>query len=308
MAGDDVRTVLGRRPPKGQAAFGHVDLSEKARAELAVIARDLRAKCESAEEIAFHPEDRAEEGEVLVGELEGFDSYYQPKAVWSLERMVAAIRGSGIPEPLGKEEIVDGRWSFYGLRLTDGDGDVVVVRAHAPTRGLKSHGKVLTKLVGTELRPVEDPLLSFDFDGEVVVIDQKVYVLRPDQTERLFVDAEEVKRRAPETVERFAKDLGAALSEDTVLAVERVCSHNAFTARRVERLIGENILGSVTAKELREGLVDARLPTGAFATEGAISAESDLLAKALVDITADLYYQPRFAGPSRRVGSWRIVK
>ncbi|HVW46835.1 MAG TPA: hypothetical protein VHA76_07275 [Solirubrobacterales bacterium] len=305
MPGDDVRAILGRRPPRGEPAFGHVDLSEKARAQLADIVRGVKERCEGSEEVPFHPTDRPEDGEVLAGSLHGFDSHYQEKAPWSLERTVASVRASGVPEPLGAKEIEGGRWSFYALRLAEAGTDTVVIRRRAPTYGLTN--KWYAVLAGTELRPVEEPLLSFDYDAEVAVVDQRVYVLRPEQTERLFVDADEVKRRAPETVGRFAKDIGARLSADTVMAVERVCSRNAFTARRVERLLAEGVLREVNAAEVREGLHDAGLAADAFGSSGPLAAESDDLATKLVEIADDLYYQPRFARPSRRVAGWRNV-
>lgn len=307
MAGEDVRAMMGRRPGKGQAPFGHVDLSPKARSELADIVRQVRQRCEAKKSIAFHPEDSAEETEILTGELPGFDSNYQEQASWSLERTVKAVRTSGLPELLGAKDLSEGAWSFYTLRLKDAGDDVVLVRSKSPTYGLGSAGKVLTKLIGNELRPVPEPLVGFDHDADLLVVNETVYVLAPSRAERLFVDAEEVKKRAPQTAKRFGAGLAASLSVPTALAVERVCSHNAFTARRVERLIEGGNLGVVTAPAVRDALPDAGLPKNAFGQRGALKAETDVQAKILIEIAADLYYQPRFAEQSRRVGSFRNV-
>lgn len=307
MPGEDVRAMMGRRPHKGETAFGHVDLSQKARVELAEIVRQVRQRCEAKESIPFHPEDSAEEGEILTGDLSGFDSNYQDKAPWSIERTVKEIRATGLPNLLGAKDLSDGAWSFYALRLKEGGHDAVLVRGKSPTYGLGSAGKVLTKLIGNELRPVPEPLVGFDYSADLLIVDEAVYVLDPDRIERIFVDAEEVKKRAPQTAQKFGAGIAASLSPPTALAVERICSHNAFTARRVERLIKDGNLGAVTAPEVREALPDAGLPKNAFGQRGALKAETDAQAKILIEITADLYYQPRFAGPSRRVGSYRNV-
>lgn len=307
MAGSDMRAMMGRRPGKGQAAFGHVDLSPKARTELAEIVRQVHDRCEAKKSIAFHPEDSAEEMEILTGNLRGFDSNYQEKASWSLERTVKAIRATGLPELLGAKDLNEGAWSFYALRLKERGHDIVLVRSKSPTYGLGATNKILTKLIGNELRPVPEPLVGFDHDADLLVVDEKVYVLAPSRAERLFVDAEEVKRRAPQTAKRFGAALGASLSAPTALAVERVCSHNAFTARRVERLIESGNLSAVTGPEVRNALPDAGLPKDAFGKRGALKADTDAQATVLIEIVADLYYQPRFAGPSRRVGSYRNV-
>ena len=307
MAGEDMRAMMGRRPSKGEAAFGHVDLSKKARIELAEIVRQVRQRCEAKQPIPFHPEDSAEDGEILTGELSGFDSNYQDKAPWSIERTVKEIRSTGLPDLLGAKDLSDGAWSFYALRFKDGGNDVVLVRGKSPTYGLGNSGKVLTKLIGNELRPVPEPLVGFDYSADLLIVDEAVYVLDPERIERIFVDAEEVKKRAPQTAQKFGAGIAASLSPPTSLAVERICSHNAFTARRVERLIKDGNLGAVTAPEVREALPDAGLPRDTFGQRGALRAETDAQAKILIEITADLYYQPRFADPSRRVGSYRNV-
>lgn len=300
--------MMGRRPSKkGEAAFGHVDLSPKARTELAKIVRQVRQRCEAKKSIAFHPEDKAEDMEILTGGLEGFDSNYQENASWSLERTVKAIRATGLPSLLGAKDLTGGGWSFYALRLKEGSRDIVLVRSKSPTYGLSNTGKVFTKLVGNELRPVPEPLVSFDHDADLLIVNKKVYVLVPGQAERLFVDADEVKRRAPQTAKKFGAGLSASLSAPTALAVERICSHNARTARRVERLIQDGNLGAVSAPEVRNALPDAGLPKDAFGKRGALKAETDAMAKILIEVAADLYYQPRFASLSRRVGSFRNV-
>lgn len=307
MPDDDVRAMLGRRPPKGKPAFGHVDLSKKARSGLAAIVRKLRVECEMKTKVAFHPEDNADEGEVLSGKLKGFDQNYQAKAAWSLERAVREIRASGVPTVLSAKDVDEGGWSFYGLRLKEKGSDTVLIRSRSPSYGLGPN-RIFARMVGTELRPVSEPLLGFDHDADLLVVGRTVYVIHPERVERLFVDAEEVKRRAPQSVKRFVKDFAATLSPKTASALEHACSHNAPLTRRVERLTGEANLGSMKAPSVRSALPDAGLSEDAFGKRGALRAESDAMAKILIEVAADLYYQPRFASPSRRVGSYRNVK
>jgi hypothetical protein len=307
MPDDDVRAMLGRRPPKGKPAFGHVDLNKKARSGLAAIVRKLGVEYEAMTKVAFHPEDTAEEGEVLSGKLKGFDQNYQAKAAWSLERTVGEIRASGVPTVLGAKDVAEGRWSFYALRLKEKTSDTVLIRSHSPTYGLGPN-RIFARMVGTELHPVSEPLLGFDHDADLLVVGKTVYVIHPERVERLFVDAEEVKRRAPQSVRRFIKEFATTLSPKTAGALEHACSHNAPLTRRVERLISEANLGSMKASRVRSALPDAGLSEDSFGKRGALKAESDAMAKILIEVAADLYYQPRFASPSRRVGTYRNVK
>jgi hypothetical protein len=308
MPDADVRAMLGRRPAKGKEAFGHVDLDAKARSGLAQIIRNLRNRCEGSGEVAFHPEDRAEEGEVLAGPLAGFDAHYQPKAPWSLERTVTATRAVGIPATLGKVEIEEGGWTFYALRLLEDGIDTVLVRGRSPTYGLGSSNKLITMFRGTELHPVDEPLIGFDFGGDLLVVGEKVYVIDPERAETLLVDAEAVKARAAQTAARFVSAMQASLTASTTESIEALCSRNATVARRAERLVREGALRGVSAAGIRAGSPDAGLPKDAFGSSGRLRAETEVMAKFLIEIAADLYYQPRFAGPSRRVGSYRNVK
>lgn len=306
----DVRVMLARRPPKaGLPAFGHVDVSQAGRTGLTKIASDLyRREIKGRLEIAFNPTDRAEEGEVLATPLKGFDAFYQQSAAWSLERAVNEIRATGLPAALGKSGITGGHWSFYAIRVKlSSKLDAVFVRGRSPTYGLGDATKLVTTFTGTELKPVTSPLLAFDHAADVIVIGSKAYVINPGRAEAVFVDADAVKKRAPQTAAAFTSGLAASVTQNTADAIERLCSKNFFVARRVERLNAAGGLGAVNATELRGALPDAGLTTSAFGTSGPLKAESDKAAGILIDLAADLYYQPRFDKSSRRVGSYRTV-
>lgn len=308
MPASHVNVLLARRPAKaGLTAFGHVDVTAPGRAGLDRIVSDLYGAVSALEEVHFHPDDEAAADEVLTSSLKGFDSWFQEKAPWSLERTVSEIRRKGLPEALGEAEIRDGGWSFYAIRVVKAGTDVVAVRAKSPSWGLSSDGKLLTAFIGTKLKPVTEPLIAFDQSADLLVVGQKVHVLNPRSAERLLVDAEAVKARAPETAASFNATLGATLSAKTVAAVQRVCSHNANVARRVERLVRDEALSKVTAAAVRSALPDAGLSKADFGKTGALQAVTDNHATILVDIAADLYYQPRFDVSPRRVASYRKV-
>jgi hypothetical protein len=307
MATKGVRLMLGRRPKKESPAFGHVDVSDKGRTQLGSIVGNSATWVRERSAVDFHPEDTAEEGEVFTAQLQGFDEMFQPEAPWSLERLVTEIRAGGIPSTLSRKEVQDGRWTFYSIRAIIDGTDVVLVRALSPNHGLDSGSKVFTALVGHELKPIPNPLLSFDHHADVLVVGTNAFLLSPDHAERLFVDADAVKRRAPDLAKKFNTKLKARISGNTAVAIERVLSHNSLSGRRVERLLREGRLPEVTAAEVRRALPDAGMDTDAFGKSGALKAETDERAAALIDIAADLFYQPRFEKTPRRVASYRRI-
>jgi hypothetical protein len=237
----------------------------------------------------------------------GFDAAFQEKAPWSLERTVAAIRATGLPEVLDATTIRSGGWSFYAVRVVVGKRDLVVVRAKSPSYGLGTDGKLVTALFGTTLKPITEPLIAFDHSADILVDGDKVFVLHPATVERLFVDAEAVKARAPQTTAAFAKKLAAKMGAKTEEAVERVCSNNANVGRRVERLNRDGALSNVTEAAVRAALPDAGLSKTEFGKSGPLQAVTDIHATVLIDIVADLYYQPRFDSAPRRVAAYRKV-
>lgn len=302
MAVIDVRAMLARRrkPP-----FGHVDVSEKGRKALAGVVAEIYKSAQGRETAKFDPNDDGDEDTVQVAKLAGFDKHFQPDARWSLERTVTEIRKKGVPKTLGGPEISEGDWTFYAIRARLKKHDVVVVRAKSPTYGLDVHKKVVARFIGNELRPVEQPLLSFDRFADLMVVDDRVFLFDPVRVEKLFVDAEAVKKRAPQLAQAFGKGVAAKLSAATIDAVERACARSARVGRRVERLTRETDLSRVTAASIRSALSDAGMSKDAFGKGGPISVANDDQAKVLVEIAADLYYQPRHEDGSRRVGSFR---
>lgn len=305
----DVRVMLARRPGSpGAAAFGHVDVSAGGRNELEAMLVEIMRRYIARTEVPYHPDDEADDEEVLVAPLAGFDEHFQPNAAWSLERCVEEIRASKLPKTLGAAEIREGAWSFHALRTAATSHDIVAVRAISPMRGLNSANKIVTAFTGNELKPFKQPLLTFDERADALVVDGKVYVASPRSVENLLIDAAAVKARAPQTTKAFVSKLSARLSPTTIDAIERVCSHNAVIARRVERLTRNGTLSHVTVAKMRQALPNAALASTDFGSGKAIEAPTDDRAKVLIDIAADLYYQPLFDNRPRRVASYRRLR
>lgn len=301
-----IEVLLARRPKAGTSAFGHVDISQDGREKLDALVSNIVEDLQGSNEIPFDADDDPDTGEVLTADLSGFDAHFQPDAQWSLERVVAEIRAPSPPDPLTASEIRNGGWSFYAIRAPAGSGDVIIVRGRSPTWGFSE--RLITRLVGTELRPLSQPLIAFDRNADLVIIADKVFVLNPSRAESLFVDADAVKARAADTVAALTRQLPAGLSDATADALVRLCSKNANVARRVERLLRAGTLSRVNAPGVRAALPDAGLDASAFGDRGDLRAESEAAAQILVDVIADLYYQPRFDAPSRRVAAFRRVR
>ena len=305
----DAQVMFVRRPPaQGATAFGHVDVSVGGREQLQEIIDTVVGLAGSKKEVEFHPDDLASDDEVLVADLSGFDAWFQEKAPWSLERTVAEIRSTGDPQLLTASGVADGGWSFYAIRGAAGSKDAIIVRKKSPTWGFDSRSKVITKIVGTELKLAREPLVAFDRSADLLVLGTKVYVFEPRRVEHLLIDADAVKARAADTTASFDGKVAASLSDATVDAVLKVCSQNANIARRVERLIRDGDLSNVTTSAVRAALPDAGLDKKDFGPSGALRAATPQHATVLIDIAADLYYQPRFSASPRRVAAYRKIR
>lgn len=303
--------MLGRRPDISaqQPAFGHVALRADAQAEVEEVVGAVSKRALVAKAVAYDPDDAPGAAEVMTADLKGIDQEFQPAAPWSLERAAAAIAKQGKPTVITKSEIAGGGWTFYALRA-DADGQpATVIRATSPTRALKHGSRVITRFVGNELQLMRDPLIGLDHDADAVILGDTVYIFKPQRLERLLIDADEIKSRAPQIAAKFATGVSAALSPGTATWIEKACSHNSNVGRRVERLNRTGALSSMTVNKLRAGLPAAKLPKTAFGSNASTIEVANLdHAVALIDIAADLYYQPRFEATSRKVAQFRRMK
>lgn len=298
--------MLGRRPRKGESAFGHVSMNSAAQAEVDQIVKDLLRAARKATPIDYDPDYAPESGEVMVHPVRGIDEQFQQAAAWSLERTQEEITSDGLPRTISAAELDDGSWSFYAMHSESSGTAATLVRAKGPTHGLKHTNRLITEFVGGELRPFKEPLIGLDYEAEAVIADETVYIFQPQRLERLLVDAEKVKARAPETASKFGTGLAAKLGRSTPKWIRQACAMNANVGRRVERLNRYADLELMTVDALRAGLKEAKLPADAFGTHPSrIDVNSLDHAIALIDIAADLYYQPRFEKNPRRVASFR---
>ena len=305
------RLMLGRRPDARvqQQAFGHVALRADAQKEVEEVVDGVARRALAAKAVTYDPDDAPAANEVMTADLEGIDEEFQPAAAWSLERAAAAIAKRGKPTVITKAEIARGSWTFYVLRAGAGGNPATVIRATSPTRALKHGSRVITRFVGNELQLMKDPLIGLEHDADAVIIGDTVYIFRPQRLERLLIDADEIKSRAPQIATKFAKGLSASLTPAATTWIEKACSQNSNVGRRVERLNRTGALQGMTTKKLRAGLSAAKLPKSAFGADAVKVDISNLdHAVALIDIAADLYYQPRFEATSRKVAQFRRIK
>lgn len=299
--------LLGRRPSGIEEAFGFVALEKKAEAEIADIVQKVANHALGLNPIDYHADDHPDRGEVMVRDLAGIDAEFQKDAPWSIERLVKAIRATGVRDHIGGSGVDSEHWTFYSLEAACDQGSVVVIRNTSPTRALNPNSRMLSQVVGDELRLVQGPLVGIDRRADAVVIGEKVFIFEPQSLERLFVDGDTVKSLAPALAKKFEKQSKAKLDSSAIAWVEKACEGNVNVARRVQRLTRDGTLKKTSVKKLRAGLRDANLPTGAFGSKDQIELTTEEDARALIDIAADLYYQPRFDS-ARRVRQYRKLK
>lgn len=303
------RMMLGRRPQPGtpQPAFGHVALRDDAAAQVEDVVATVLAKALRRPEVPFDADNFVDTGERMVRELDGIDELFQAAAPWSIERAVAEISASGQPSTLGAAEVRGGGWTFYVLRAQVEGRPVTLLRATSPTRGLKPRSRKIAAFVGDELRALPDPVIAFDHHAEALVLGSQVHVVNPAGLERLLIDADAVKKRAPEITDRLVGGVAAPMTTQTRDLIERACAQNSITGRRAERLGSSAALESITADRLREALPDAELDPATFGTGDEIAVETVDHARTLIELAADLYYRPRFEALSRKVNSYQRV-
>jgi hypothetical protein len=300
--------TMGRRPNATDARpFGHVPVEREVQNAFAEIVSDRVRGALASSPVPLEPYASLEEtNEVFATTLQGFDAQYQHDAAWSLERLVAGVRGPGFPA-VSPGEADTRQWSYYALRVWVDGRDCVLVRKTNPMAGLNPNGKVMAKLVGGRLAKAEEAIFRFDHKADLVVIDDDVFVFQPQRIEQLFVDADAVKARAETSVAALLADITVGASDATVEALVAACEASARTGRRVERLTRDGVLRNAEFSSIADELEIAGYGRD-WLGEDELNFEHPERAGVLLDVLEDRFWRPKFYGGVRRASSWRTVR
>ena len=214
-----------------------------------------------------------------------------------LLRLIEAARRD--PDYLERSQIADGHFLFHAVTGTLSDGEpAAFVRQTNPKRGLET-GRFVTAYRNT-LSRVDDPVLIFDEDVDLIVTPTEIAVLGLTAFDRLFADLDLAVAQVPASLDRVVEALPLELPEAVRGVIVDATRGRRSLAKQLRRLATADHLHLVTATALREKLGQHGLETHRFGTGDALELAGGGDVPILLDLLEQLYYEADFSGEHRR--------
>lgn len=297
--GTGLTLLLGWRPRPGEIDARPVQLSNP-------VAQEMRSACvEALGEVGerrrriYSGLAAPESDEYLSFPLEQEDGNEEtalPEDDLLTARLLGLVAGAFEDDDyLGRDDLQRERpWLFYVVvvELEDFDEPVGFVRQYNPRRGFKA-GRLLTSFHDT-LSRLEDPVLNFDFDFDLVVAPDELAILNTTAFQRVFADAAVAAAEVPGNVEQVTSELGVELEENAEQVVEDVCREKASLARRLRRIARLSHLEAVTPDRLREKAQEHGLPADRFGTDDVVELKDEEDVRTFFDMLEQRYYEGDF--------------
>lgn len=185
-----------------------------------------------------------------------------------------------------------------------GDTPIAFIKHHNVATILKS-GRLLG-LFGQTVTRVEQPVLVFERDFDLILDDQEIAVLSPNAVPQLFADVEITAAAVPEYVAMLG-ELQLLLSDETKDALTRVCAKSRLLAGRLERLLAQPHVATLTPAKVRDYLQQTGQDVDRFLQgEKLAVAEEDL--GDFLDVLGQLHYLGGYDELLRRADRSSLVK
>lgn len=286
LARGDITLVLGQRTTgvKGHRVSMHQDVAN----EMRVVAGKTIQALQSRTAVAYSDDLSFDEGvQYMLVERETLTTHRpaprrgRPAANEPPERPMVEMdsaafqamqNASSLPLITGNE-LKRKSFVFYAAVIGDDPDDrVSFVRQWNPYK-VADTGRIVT-LFGDGLRRIEEPILAFERDFDMVVTKGYVAVLRGGPFEKVFRDIDSMKARIP----TWSAAAVAALPVDTASAtlLQDIATRSARVARQMRGLYERGFLSKkYNVPDLRKQMVEEGLDAGRLLKGSKLVLEED---------------------------------
>jgi hypothetical protein len=152
---------------------------------------------------------------------------------------------------------------------------------------------------------IEDPVLMFEQDFDLVIEGDELAALRPTALARLFVDLDVAAAAVPAHV----AELGTSplkFGGDALRIIATACTKRRLLAGRLQSLIQTNHLGSLTVEMVKEYVTGLNEEPGRYIRDGEIVVTEDDVA-ALLDVLDQRHYRGGYDHLLRRADRNSVI-
>lgn len=210
-------------------------------------------------------------------------------------------------EQLNVNDIVEGRFLFYAAVFSGADNapPMAFVKKHNPARVFRAGN--LIGLFGDAISKLEQPVLIFEPDFDMVLYGEDIVALTSTAIPYLFADLEVVTSAVPGLVSSLTTVHRLPLASNTLEALRVACGRRRLLARRLLHLCRQPHLSTLTVDQVAQYLDNLKVDPASFISGNQFVVEEDKVEEFL-DILDQRHYIGPYDNQRRRADRVSLVR
>jgi len=218
-------------------------------------------------------------------------------------QIVELLRAPGDLDPIAADAARGRTFLFYAAVFSGSGSSIAFMKRHNPGGILKT-GRLLG-LFGDVVTRIDNPVLVFEPDFDLVLEGDEIAVLSPGVLARLFVDLEIATAAVPAHIAEL-RTVPLKFSEGTLANVAAACAKRRLLAGRLQRLVQADHLSSLTIEMVRQYVNALKEDPDRFIAAGEIAVVEDDVPM-LLDILDQRHYRGGYDDLLRRADRNSLV-
>lgn len=218
-------------------------------------------------------------------------------------QLVELLRYPGDLDPVSPDAARGQTFLFYAAVFSAGGNSIAFVKRHNPAGVLKT-GRVLG-LLGDVVTRIDDPVLVFEHDSDLVVAGDEIAALSPGALARLFVDLEIAGATVPAHIADL-KAIPLQFADGALANISAACSKRRLLGSRLQRLTQADHIATLTIEMVSEHITTLKEDPKRFISAGKIDvAEDDV--PIILDVLDQRHYRGGYDKLLRRADRNSLV-
>ena len=187
-------------------------------------------------------------------------------------QLVELLRSPGDLDPVSPDAARGQTFLFYAAVFSARGSSIAFVKRHNPAGVLKT-GRVLG-LLGDVVTRIDNPVLVFEHDFDLVVEGDEIAALSPGALARLFVDLEIAAAAVPAHIADL-KAIPLQFADGALANISAACSKRRLLASRLQRLTQADHIATLTVEMVSEYIKTLKEDPKRFISAGKIDVVED---------------------------------
>jgi len=217
--------------------------------------------------------------------------------------LVDLLKTPGSLDPIPADSARGQTFLFYAVVFSNRTSSIAFLKRHNPGSVLKT-GRLLG-LVGQDVTRIDDPVLIFESDFDLIVEGDNLAALKPDALARLFVDLKVAATAVPTHVTQLQTS-NLRFSDTALACITAACIKRPLLAGRLQALIQTEHLAKLTIDMVHDYVMGLNEDPARYIQDGAFEVtEADVAA--LIDVLDQRHYRGGYDKLLRRADRTSVV-